>query len=133
VSSMPLNGAEHNCTVLSTVPCLIPSSSVGVLVPRPLSSLSSSDASLCYFSLDCLMCLLSDGLIVREQLSHLIPPPFRVFITRVQEKAWGQLNIPLGKNWLNQCCLHVMSTPKINVMTLSQHGKLIGFAKKSST
>jgi hypothetical protein len=34
-------------------------------------------------------------------------------------------SFPLGKNWLNQRCFHVISTQI--VMTLNQHGKLIGF------
>lgn len=33
------------------------------------------------------------------------------------------------KNWLNKRCFHVISTNKINVLTLNQRGKRIGFAK----
>lgn len=38
---------------------------------------------------------------------------------------------PLGKNWLNQHCFHNISKIKLNVMTLNQCEKLIGFAKSN--
>ena len=43
----------------------------------------------------------------------------------------SEMKIPLGKNWLNQLCFHIILTQKISVMTLNQRGKLIGFAKSN--
>ena len=51
-----------------------------------------------------------------------------IFVSQVDVIAYT-----LGKNWLHQCCFYMTSNKTCNVMTLNQHGKLIGFAKKSST
>jgi hypothetical protein len=54
-----------------------------------------------------------------------------VDIEGVQKIIWPKRRDPKGKKWFNQPFFHVISTKNINVMTLKQHGKIIGFAKSN--